>query len=448
MQTTAIRETKPAAVGEFHTAFIAAWLFCLLFYFVEYAVRSAPSVMLPELTTAFGLTTVGLSSLIGLYYYTYAVFAIIAGASVDRWGAKYTIPIGVLLLAVGTAMFGVNVSWIAALGRLLQGAGAAFAFVAAVYLAAHGLPARYLATAIGITQCIGMLGGAAGQFVTAPLIHGPLDWQQFWIWAGVVALLIAVAMLIVTPREHQSPSSTTSIWSTFAPYKIVLANPQSYLCGLVGGLLFLPTTVGAMTWGVSFLQEGWHVGYTQAVDRAAMVAMGWVFGCPILGYIADRIGRRKPVVLAGAALMLAAMLAIAYLPPETFPPYLLAFLLGFGSGAAMIPYSIIKEVNPDNAKGSATGAMNFLVFVMSALVSPALGWWLHKLAGGGAITLDHFVEANSVYVAAIVLAAILTLFLKETGSAVRERADRYLRRDGFEQSRHDPKTRRDAVSPS
>jgi hypothetical protein len=94
-----------------------------------------------------------------------------------------------------------------------------------------------------------------------------------------------------------------------------------------------------MTWGVSLLQEGWHVGYPQAVDRTAAVAMGWVFGCPILGYIADRIGRRKPVVLAGAALMLAATLAIFYLPPETFPPYLLGFLLGFGSGAAMIPYS-------------------------------------------------------------------------------------------------------------
>ena len=419
-QTIPSGGAKPTSASAFQTAFIIAWLFCLLFYFMEYAVRSAPSVMLPELTAAFGLTTVGLSSLIGLYYYTYAVFAIIVGAAVDRWGAKYTVPVGVLLLAVGTAMFAVNVSSIAGLGRLLQGAGAAFAFVAAVYLAAHGLPARYLATAIGITQCIGMLGGAAGQFVTAPLIHGPLDWRQFWIWAGVVTALIAVAMFIATPREHNSAGSQTSIWDTFAPYKIVLANPQSYLCGLVGGLLFLPTTVGAMTWGVSFLQEGWHVGYTQAVDRAATVAMGWVFGCPILGYIADRIGRRKPVVLGGAALMLAAMLAIAYLPPETFPPYLLAFLLGFGSGAAMIPYSIIKEVNPDNAKGSATGAMNFLVFVMSALVSPALGWWLHRLAGGGAITLDQFVAANSIYVDAIVLAAILTLSLKETGSAVRE----------------------------
>ena len=83
MPTTTIG--GPAA-SEFHAAFIVAWLFCLLFYFMEYAVRSAPSVMLPELTTAFGLTTVGLSSLIGHYYYTYAVFAIIAGAAVDRWG--------------------------------------------------------------------------------------------------------------------------------------------------------------------------------------------------------------------------------------------------------------------------------------------------------------------------------------------------------------------------
>jgi MFS family permease len=180
-------------------------------------------------------------------------------------------------------------------------------------------------------------------------------------------------------------------------------------------LLFLPTTVGAMTWGVSFLEHAWHVDYTQAVDRAATVAMGWVFGCPILGYMTDRIGRRKPVIFAGSALMLLATLAIYYLPPGTFPPYVLAFLLGFGSGAAMIPYSTIKEVNPDHAKGSATGAMNFMVFVLSALLAPAYGWWLQKLANGGPLTQEVFSKAGSVYVAAIVLALIATVFLKETG---------------------------------
>src|SRR5262249_45741340 len=96
-QAMPIGGAKPSAGGEFHKAFIVAWLFCLLFYFMEYAMRSAPSVMLPELRTAFDLTPVGLSSLIGLYYYTYAGFAIITGAAVDRWGAKYTVPLGVLV---------------------------------------------------------------------------------------------------------------------------------------------------------------------------------------------------------------------------------------------------------------------------------------------------------------------------------------------------------------
>jgi MFS family permease len=419
MAVGASRSTK---TSDFHSAFIVAWAFCLLFYFMEYAVRSAPSVMLPELAKTFGLSTAGLSSLIGLYFYTYAVFAVIAGASVDRWGGKYTISFGVLLLAIGTGMFAMDGEWSAAVGRLLQGAGAAYAFVAAVYLAAHGLPARYLATAIGITQCVGMLGGSAGQFVTAPLIHGTISWQQFWLYSGALTLVIAVAMFLVTPREKQSasPQSTAShgeFWSMFAPYKIVLANPQSYLCGLIGGLLFLPTTVGAMTWGVSFLEHGWGVDYTHAVDRAATVALGWVFGCPILGYAADRIGRRKPVIYAGSALMLAATLAIFYLPPETLPPYVLAFLLGFGSGAAMIPYSTIKEVNPDDAKGSATGAMNFMVFVLSALLAPAYGSWLQKLANGGPLTQEIFSKAGSVFAIAIVLALIATVFLRETGSA-------------------------------
>ena len=67
--------------SDFHWPFIVAWAFCLLFYFGQYALRSAPGVMVPELTGAFGLNGLGVSSLIGLYYYTYSTFAIVAGAA-------------------------------------------------------------------------------------------------------------------------------------------------------------------------------------------------------------------------------------------------------------------------------------------------------------------------------------------------------------------------------
>ncbi len=421
IQSISAPATKPSAIGGLHVAFVVAWAICLLFYFMQYAVRSAPSVMLPELTQAFGLTTLGVSSLLGLYYYTYSTFAIIAGASLDRWGAKYTIPIGVFFLAVGILMFGVGVSWMASFGRLLQGAGAAFAFVGAVYLATHGFPARYLATAIGFTQCLGMLGGSAGQFAVAPMIHGgPISWQQFWVYAGIITFVICIGMLIVTPRQDPSEHAKTSVWTMFAPYKTVLTNPQSYLCGFSAGLLFLPTTIGTMIWGVAFLSQGWHLEHAEAVNRASMIPLGWVVGAPVLGYIADHFGRRKPALFAGIAIMLVTAIAAIYLPANSMPPYIIGFLFGFGSGAAMIPYSIIKEVNPDNVKGSATGAINFLVFSMSAFGAPAAGWLLQKLASGGALTLDIFDKGANAAIVCIIVGAILALFLKETGFAVRK----------------------------
>ncbi len=412
VSTEAIAAPQPRS--GFHAAFVVAWFFCLLFYFVQYAMRSAPSVMRTELTTAFGLSTASFSALLGLYYYTYSAFAIVSGSAVDRWGAKATIPIGTLVLAAGIALFGIGGGeGTAEIGRLLQGAGAAFAFVGAVYLASHGFPSKYLATAIGATQCVGMLGASLGQSAVAPLIHGVMDWHAFLIDSGIVTAVIAVALYFASPREQTHPQG--SAWTIFSPYKVILSNPQSYLCGICAGLLFLPTTVGSMTWGVSFLQNGWHLGYAEAVNRASMVAMGWVVGSPVLGWVADHFGRRKPVLLASILLMLVSGCAIVYLPPNSLPPYLLAFVFGFFSGAAMIPYSIIKEVNPDHVKGSATGAINFLVFVMSAIASPFFGSFLQHLAGGGELTISVFTRGFSLGVAGIVLAGILTLFIRETG---------------------------------
>jgi MFS family permease len=411
----ASRLTAPAT----RSAFIAAWVFVLVFYFIQYALRSAPGVMIPELSATFGLTALGLSSLVGLYFYTYASFGIVAGASLDRYGAKLPIATGVFAVAVGSIVFGLGSIAAAGSGRLLQGAGSAFAFTGAVYLASRAFSDRWLATAVGFTQFAGMLGGFAGQFAVGPLVHGPIEWQSFWIYAGLLLAVVSAGVFLITPGRGEPARG--SVWGMFAPYKVVLTNPQSYLCGIVGGLLFMPTTIGDMIWGVPFLRQGLGFDAAEAVARSSMVPLGWVIGAPLLGYVADRIGRRKPVLFGGIALMLLSLFGIVY-TPELLPPYLaylggLAF--GIGSGAAMIPYTIIKEVNPDNVKGSATGAMNFLVFSLSAFLAPAFGLVLVRLSGGQPLSLATFQAADLIWVAAIVLSFILTLFLRETGAAAR-----------------------------
>jgi hypothetical protein len=158
-------------------------------------------------------------------------------------------------------------------GRLMQGAGSVCGFIGPVYLATHGFPPRSLATAVGFTQCFGMLGGSVGQFAVVPLIHGVIKWQQFWWLSGLVIFLIAVLVFFATPAANDdSPAAAQGSWTKkFAPYKEVLSNPQSYLCGFCAGLLFLPTTIGDMIWGIPFLRGGLDVSYAEAVNRASMV---------------------------------------------------------------------------------------------------------------------------------------------------------------------------------
>ena len=69
-------------------AAIGAWLLVALYYFYQYALRSAPSVMMPQLTEAFGVNALGVSTIVGMFYYGYSPFSLIAGTSIDRFGAK------------------------------------------------------------------------------------------------------------------------------------------------------------------------------------------------------------------------------------------------------------------------------------------------------------------------------------------------------------------------
>jgi len=63
-----------------------AWLAASIFY--QYVLRSAPAVMVPELTSVFGVSAVKLAALIGLFYYGYATFSMVAGVALDQLGAR------------------------------------------------------------------------------------------------------------------------------------------------------------------------------------------------------------------------------------------------------------------------------------------------------------------------------------------------------------------------
>jgi MFS family permease len=96
---------------------------------------------------------------------------------------------------------------------------------------------------------------------------------------------------------------------------------------------------------------------------------------------------------------------------------------GIASGAAMLPYMVIKEANPPQYGGTATGVMNFLNFTFSAVLGPVFGWILQRLSGGTApMKPEHYQMAFAPLLLGVAVATLLVFLLKETGPAARASA--------------------------
>ncbi|MCD9026891.1 MFS transporter [Luteimonas sp. BDR2-5] len=408
-------------------AYFTAWLLCAIFYFYQYAVRSAPGVMQEELTAAWGGNHIG--TMISAYYVAYALMALVAGVLLDRYGAHRTIPYGIAVVAIGCVIFAQGGEAAGMIGFVLQAIGAIFAFIGASYIAGRYLPERMLAIFVGFTQCLGMAGAAFGSkpvhMAIDPAGSFQVPWQSVWIAFAVLGAVLAIGTWIILPRDSGDSADhhgALSLSSVVRPFRTVFGNPQSWLAGITGGLLFVPTTIGALVWATAFLHEGENVPMAVAASDAAMVPIGWVIGCPLLGWISDRLGRRKPVLVGGALLLLASGLAAIYLPPGTFPKFSIPLVMGIASGAAMIPFAMIKEANPPQVKGTAAGVMNFLVFLTTGVMSPFISHLMVPSAPGTSLSLHEFQQAFLPLVGGVVVAIVLALFMHETGHGRRRAA--------------------------
>jgi MFS family permease len=408
----AVNNPRPGTSA--NTAWVA-WLVAALFYFYQYVQRSAPSVMMPQLSAALGENALGVASIVGLFYYGYSTFGLAAGAGMDRLGPRKIIPAAAALAGVGGLMFATGNSSAASFGRLIQGAAGGFAPVGAIFIATTKFPPSKAATLVGATQMFGMAGGAAGQFLVGPLIARGVSCHTFWFYIGVAGFCIAALLFILLPAERNDLARKSDGGNVIAGFVTVFKNPQSIYCGVIAGLLFIPTTIFTMIWGVRYLQEAHGFEYTTSVFRSASISIGWIIGCPLLGFISDRMGRRKPVIIGGALLLFTCLIWILFAPPGILPPYSVGLLAGIASGAAMIPYTVAKEANPPQLGGTTTGVITFLNFSLSALLGPVFTWMLRRSsAGASRMGLSHYQAAFLPMLVGVLIAIALTLLLRET----------------------------------
>jgi len=411
---------------------IMPWVICglgALYYCYEYLLRISPSVMTQELMRMYDLTATEVGLFSAYYYHAYVPLQIVVGLLMDRYGPRRLLTFACMLCAFGTYLFAGGYSLhIAETGRFLVGFGSAFAFVGALKLATIWLPPHRFALISGIITCLGMIGAMIGDILLRHLVDA-FGWQvTIYASAAIGVILTAVIWSVVRDaKPQQSPFHTQSLNFRGLLFGMwgALKNPQIWLNGFIGLLLYLSLSAFAELWGIQYLEQSHGFSSTAAAHANSLIFLGWAVGGPLWGWISDSIRLRRLPILLASVFALITIVIILYVPGlSSMQLYLLLFAFGLASSAQILVFAIAREATHMGITGTAIALTNFFVMVGGNVFQPVVGKlldmrWAGTMSDGVRIySPEAYQFALSIMPIGIALAILIAFFIRETHAQI------------------------------
>jgi sugar phosphate permease len=358
-------------------------------YIMVFFHRMVPGVVAADLMQAFQTSGAALGSLAATYFYIYTALQIPSGVLADTLGPRISVTLGGLVSGAGSILFGLapdfaTASW----GRFLVGLGVSVVFIGLMKTNAVWFSERQYGRIGGLTLLLGNLGSimAAGPLA---LLLVEVSWRSVFVSAGFVSIAFAVLTLILVrnrPEDAGFPSireqeglpshpardqhwlrDLREVMTTRAVWPGFWVN-----FGLTGCFLAF-----AGLWAVPLMRDLHGLDRAGASLYTTVTLAAFAIGAFKVGWISDRIGRRRPVIIAGTALSCLAWLAMILLPWGPGWSGLLIFtVLGLTAGGNVVVYAAAKEVLPARVAGMAIALVNTGLFLGAAVMQPAFGWVL------------------------------------------------------------------------
>ncbi len=229
------------------------------------------------------------------------------------------------------------------------------------------------------------------------------------------------------PQENKPRHKPLTFSKVLSYLRIILVNPQTWLIGIIGCLMYLPASVFLDLWGLPYLETVYHLTAQQASRVSLVIFLGWIIAGPITGAISDMIGKRRLPLLICSAGAATIMSIIFYLPGISLASlYVLAGALGFFCGAHPLCFAISRENISGKVSATAIAVANTLIMVGGMVFQPIVGFlldtnWDGAMQNGSPVySADNFTYALSIVPISLILAVGLTLFIRETHCKVPE----------------------------
>jgi EmrB/QacA subfamily drug resistance transporter len=331
--------------GRSRSLILAAMIFAVAMTFID---QTIVSIAVPNIQRELGLTSTGVQWMVNAYLLSLSALFAFGGRLADTVGHRTMVTLGVIVFAGASALCGLTPkgslaeAWIV-IFRVVQGAGGAIMFPAALAIVVQTFPLRERGKALAL-----FFGIAGGLTAIGPVLGGFLT-QWTWraiFWVNIPVALVALVLIVISkPVTDHRPArmdfrglaliaagvalsvfgfQQSSIWGWHNPLII-----GSIVVGLVLLVVFYfvqirtesplmrvsifrirPFAVENMVLGITnlvfipvffFGSEYAQISLGRSSSQAGVILLfffiGFVIAAQIGGRMLDRIGAKRPVVI-------------------------------------------------------------------------------------------------------------------------------------------------------
>ncbi|MDO9547447.1 MAG: MFS transporter, partial [Candidatus Marinimicrobia bacterium] len=338
------------------------------------------SIFVPPLKAEHGLLTAQTQLVFGFTIATFALVMILAGKTAKKQGPRISAIIGAVLFTLGyllASFSGGKVSLLLVGVGILSGAGITFGYVTSLTTPIKWFP-DYKGLITGISVA-GFGGGAIllSWIVKAMLENGKPVLQIFRIVGisyGIVVFLSALLFSVPEKTQTVSAGASQSVVKLLRDSKI-WALFLAMFSGTFAGLLVIGNLkpIG-LNFGVS------ETYATTAISFIEDSLWDWLLEIwrVLWGFVSDKLGGRRSVLLALILLTLFTLLIIPGSQSDlTF--LFIPFLVGLGFGANFVLFATeVSQLYGVDKLGTIYPYV-FLSYGFAGIIGPSMGGWLFDI---------------------------------------------------------------------
>lgn len=390
-----------------HEANLRSWIIWLTaggFYLFEFVHRIALSVMLPELSQSFNVSSALLSSLAASYFFAYAFAQIPVGLLIDRYGTRLLLTLACLLITIASFIFAhTDNIFLATYCRILIGFGSAFAFVGCLKVAANWFPAHRFAFIVGLTNLFGVVGALIGG---NPIAHAvdAFGWRDIMYSSGIIGLAISFLLWKIVRDGSNSKKTELIRFKLLA----VIKNRQTWLIAIFAGCMVAPIVSYSELWGVTYLMHTYNLSRPDAAHITTLTFIGIAIGGPLIGWLSDYFRQRTIFMAIGLVGALVSMGLILFGPQ--LPLWLVSLLhisFGFFTSSMLLCFSLNSEATAPNIRATTIAFTNSIIMLAGALLQTLTGYLLDS-------TYNNFNLSFMPIIACYIIACICFRFIRST----------------------------------